>query len=65
MYGIVNKGRRRRKRVKEEIKMRDWDKYFRDVPGGMEWRVRRVRREMRERGEKRKEEISRERSEER
>jgi len=53
----VNKGRKRRKRVKEGIEMKEWERHFREVLGGVEWRVRREREG---RGEEEEDEISRE-----
>lgn len=34
-WRVVNKGRKRRERVNEEIKM-EWDEYFRGLLGGVE-----------------------------
>ena len=41
VWKIVNRDRRRRKRVEEGIKMEEWEEYFRGILGGVEWRVRR------------------------
>ncbi|XP_078050783.1 macrophage colony-stimulating factor 1 receptor-like [Augochlora pura] len=57
VWKIVNKERRRRKRVREGIEMREWERHFRGVLGGVEWGVR---GEVKERGEEEEEEISRE-----
>jgi len=57
VWKVVNKGRKRRKRVKEGIEMKEWERHFREVLGGVE---RKVRREGEERGEEEEDEISRE-----
>lgn len=36
---MVNRERKRRKWVNEEIEMGEWDNYFRELLGGVEWRV--------------------------
>ena len=41
VWKIVNRDRRRRKRVEEGIKMEEWEEYFRGILGEVEWRVRR------------------------
>ena len=40
VWKIVNRERKRRKRVNEEIAIVVWDNYFRGVLGGVNWRVR-------------------------
>lgn len=57
VWKVVNKGRRRRKKVKEGIEMKEWEEHFRKILGGVEWRVR---MEGERRGEEEEEEISRE-----
>jgi len=57
VWKVVNKGRKRRKRVKEGIEMKEWERHFREVLGGVEWKVR---REGEGRGEEEEDEISRE-----
>ena len=62
VWKIVNRDRRRGKRVEEGIKMEEWEEYFRGILGGVEWRVRRGgerRRGEDEEGELSKEEVKR------
>lgn len=53
VWKVVNRERKRRKRLNEGISMQEWDRYFRDLLGGVEGRV--VMRSRRE-GEREEEE---------
>lgn len=35
----VNRERKKRRGVNEDIEMGEWDRYFRDLLGGVEWRT--------------------------
>ena len=39
VWRVVNKGRRRRERIGENITMEEWARYFSELMGGVEWRV--------------------------
>ena len=58
VWKVVNRERKRRKRVNEGIKMEAWEEHFKGLLGGVEWRVRRSGRS--ERGEDREEGIRKE-----
>ena len=58
VWKVVNRGRKRRGRVEEGIRMEEWEDYFRGVLGGVEWRVRKGGE--RKRGEDGEEELSKE-----
>ncbi|KAL6262984.1 hypothetical protein P5V15_005775 [Pogonomyrmex californicus] len=57
VWKVVNKERRKRKRVREGIEIEVWERYFRKVLGSVDLRIRKERKERR--GEE-EEEISRE-----
>lgn len=60
MWGIMNRGRRKRRRVNENIEEREWKDYFMRLLGGVEHRVMREnwdRRRQDGEGEMSKEEI--------
>lgn len=64
VWGIINRGRKRRRNVNEEISMEDWTKHFMELAKGMERRVvgrkRKRRVERQEEGRLRWEEVQRE-----
>ncbi|XP_070517906.1 golgin subfamily A member 6-like protein 25 [Cardiocondyla obscurior] len=39
VWKTVNKGRKKRKKIEEKIKIEEWDEYFREMLGGVEWKV--------------------------
>lgn len=43
IWEIVNRERKRRKGINERIEMEEWDEYFRESLGGMEWRIKKGR----------------------
>lgn len=39
--GVVGRKRRREKGVEQEIEMEEWERYFKELLRGVEWRVKR------------------------
>lgn len=60
VWGIVNRGRKKRRRGKEGIKMEEWDGYFRKILGGEEKRREGVRKGRERKAGEGEEEIKRE-----
>jgi len=44
VWKIVNRERKKKKWVNEGIELEEWDRYFKGLLGGVEWRVRRAKR---------------------
>lgn len=51
VWKIVNRGRKKRQEVNETIEIKEWDRYYREMLGGMDWRVGGERERGRERDE--------------
>lgn len=39
VWKMINRERKRKKEIKERIKMEEWERHFREILGGVEWSV--------------------------